>query len=179
MLKNSNFLRSAMTERFVVGLVGGPFGLKGFVKVRSFSGESDHLKRLEQVLLRRENTEQLREVEETMGSPPVLMMKFRGIDTPEAARTLTGAELITDRSHAAPLKAGEFYVEDLRGLEVRAVSGETLGHITDLIEGGGGDLAEVRLTTGELRLVPFRNEFLGDVDPEARKITLLAGWILE
>jgi 16S rRNA processing protein RimM len=168
-----------MTEQFVVGLVGGPFGLKGFVKVRSLSGESDHLKRLGQVLLRREKTEQILEVEETLGSSPVLMMKFKGIDTPEAAKTLGGAELIAGRSHAAPLKAGEFYVEDLRGLEVTAVSGDTLGHITDLIEGGGGDLAELRLTAGESRLVPFRNEFFGDIDWEARKIVLLAGWILE
>jgi 16S rRNA processing protein RimM len=168
-----------MTEQFVVGLVGGPFGLKGFVKVRSLSGEIGHFKRLEQVLLRQERTEQVREVEEVMGSPPVLMIKFKGIDTPEAARTLMGAELITDRSHAAPLKKGEFYVEDLRGLEVRALSGEVLGHITDLIEGGNGELAEVRLAAGEVRLVPFRDEFFGDVDPEARKAILLAEWILE
>jgi 16S rRNA processing protein RimM len=168
-----------MTEQFVVGLVGGPFGLKGFVKVRSLSGEIDHFKRLEQVLLRQEKTEQVREVEEIMGSSPVLMMKFKGIDTPEAAGTLRGAELISDRSHAAPLKKGEFYVEDLRGLEVRTLSGEILGHITDLIEGGNGELAEVRLTTGEVRLVPFRDEFFGDVDPEARKAILLTEWILE
>jgi 16S rRNA processing protein RimM len=168
-----------MTERFVVGLVGGPFGLEGFVKVRPLSGESDHLKRLDRVLLRREKTEQVWEVEETRGSSPVFMMKFKGIDSPEAARTLKGSELITDRSHAAPLKPGEWYVEDLRGLEVTAVSGETLGYITDLIEGGGGDLAEVRLSTGEFRLVPFRNEFLGDIDPKNRKVVLLAGWILE
>ncbi|MDR2101899.1 MAG: ribosome maturation factor RimM [Treponema sp.] len=168
-----------MTEQFVVGLVGAPFGLKGFVKVRPLSGEIDHLKQLKQVLLRQEKAEKVYEVEEVFSSSHVLTMKFQGIDTPEAARALKGAELVTDRSHAAPLKAGEFYVEDLRGLEVTTLSGEILGHITDIIEGGGGDLAEVGLTTGESRLVPFRNEFFGDIDPENRRAVLLVRWILE
>ncbi|MDR3166900.1 MAG: ribosome maturation factor RimM [Treponema sp.] len=168
-----------MTEQFVVGLVGAPFGLKGFVKVRPLSGETDHLKGLKKVLLRGEKAEGVYEVEETSSLSRILTMKFKGIDTPEAAKTLRGAELVTDRSHAVPLKPGEFYVEDLRGLEVTALSGEMLGHITDIIEGGGGELAELRLTTGEFRLVPFRDEFFGDIDPENRKAVLRVKWILE
>ncbi|MFP3090633.1 ribosome maturation factor RimM [Treponema sp. TIM-1] len=168
-----------MTGQFVVGLVGIPFGLKGFVKVRPLSGESAHIRRLGSVLLRKGLSEQTYEVEETAGSGAVLMMKFRGIDTPEAAKALTGAELVTDRVHAAPLKEGEFYIEDLRGIPVTLQTGETVGEITDVLEGGGGFLVEVRLPAGELRLIPFRNEFFGEVDPEKQRVLLLARWILE
>jgi 16S rRNA processing protein RimM len=125
------------------------------------------------------------EVEESSPSLPGLIMKFKGFDDPEAAKALGGAELIISREQASPLKPGEFYIEDLRGLPV--ISGEgsggeepaVLGHITDIVEGGGGDLAEIRLNTGESRFVPFRNEFFAPVNPESRRVILLAEWILE
>ena len=47
-----------------------------------------------------------------------------------------------------------------------------------MLEGGGGNLAEVKLPAGEKRLVPFRNEFFGDVDLNGGKIVLLEPWIL-
>jgi 16S rRNA processing protein RimM len=109
-------------------------------------------------------------------------MKFQGMDTPEAVGALKGAKLMADRSQAVPLKEGEFYVEDLKGLAVIAAdspSDEALGHITDILEGGNGELAELRLLSGELRLVPFRNEFFGDISIEKGRVVLLERWILE
>jgi 16S rRNA processing protein RimM len=104
-------------------------------------------------------------------------MKLQGIDSPEAAKSLSGAELIVQREQAAPLEEGEFYVEDLRSLEV-VYAGRTIGHITGVIEAGGGSLIEIRLASGETKLIPFRDEFLGDVDIEAKRAVLLQDWIL-
>ncbi|MDR2178199.1 MAG: ribosome maturation factor RimM [Treponema sp.] len=167
-----------MTERFVAALVGPPFGLEGFVKVRSLSGEIQHLLKLRRFTLRRGGREQVWELEAAEKAASFLLMKFRGIDSPEAARTLGGAEILLDREDAAPLRPGEYYIEDLKGVEVYAGS-EALGTITGIIEGGGGNLAELCLKTGEIRLVPFRNEFFGDIDVEGRRAELLCRWILE
>jgi 16S rRNA processing protein RimM len=169
-------------QKFVAGIVGPPFGLKGFVKIRSLSGEWDYLSRLEEVSLRREGRERIYQIEAKIPSASSLAFKFKGIDTPEAVKTLTGAELLVDRADAAPLREGEFYVEDLRGMEVTAERPEgplVLGHIADVIEGGGGDLVEVRLVSGKLRFVPFRKEFFGTIDCQGRRAELLAEWILE
>ena len=106
-------------------------------------------------------------------------MRFSGIQSPEAAAALKGAEVIVDREYAAPLKEGEYYVEDLKSLEVVTAAGESLGHIADVVEGGGGDLLEITLVCGETRLAPFRKEFFGDISLEEGKITLLEPWILE
>ncbi|MDR2486044.1 MAG: ribosome maturation factor RimM [Treponema sp.] len=168
-----------MTERFVAALIGAPFGVKGFVKVRSLSGEYDHLRRLKSVVIRLGGAERLWEVEESIPINRALAMRFRGIDSPEAAKSLNGAELITDRAHAAPLKDNEFYVEDLQGLAVISDSGEALGHITGVVEGGGGSLVEIRLVSGEVKLAPFRNEFFGDIRLETGKAVLLCPWVLE
>jgi 16S rRNA processing protein RimM len=183
-----------LIETFSLAVVGSPFGLKGFVKVKSLSGEISHLESLKNVYLKQGGTQKAFNIEEIMPfggtgqqekSSEFLLMKFEGFDSPESAKILTGAELIGDRSQAAPLKDGEFYIEDLKGLEVvAAVAGSAssagiLGHITDILEGGGGELAEIKILSGESRLVPFRKEFFGDISIEKRQIVLLEQWILE
>lgn len=182
--------------------MGAPFGLKGFIKVRSLSGETGHLFDLRTVTLRfpnkheaRGGEERLYEVEETGGSGSAALVKFKGIDSPEAARLLTGAELVVSRENAAALGKNEYYVEDLRGIRVVAGGappptdgaeesacagdGEALGTVTDVLEGGGGELLEIRLPSGELRLAPFRSEFFGEVNPEKGLAVLLQRWILD
>ena len=181
-----------MTDSFTLAVIGSPFGLKGHVKVKSLSGETAHLASLKSVMLRHKNTDNEKPINIEESAPCIsqkgqdelswILMKFEGIDSPEAAKNLTGAELIADRSLAAPLKQGEYYIEDLKGLNVvtsDAANAGVLGFINDIIEGGNGNLAEIRLVTGGIRLVPFRNEFFGDISLEHGSIILLETWILE
>ena len=167
-----------MAKKFIIGTVGAPFGLKGFVKVRSCSGEIEHLLKLQSVIVNKDGKERVFRVEETAPALPAVLIRFEGIDSPEAAKTLNGAELLTERKYAAPLNDGEFYIEDLKGQPVIAENSE-IGHITDIIEGGGGELAEIRLISGELKLIPFRREFFAEINPEKGRIVLQNLWILE
>ena len=118
-------------------------------------------------------------MEETVFQEGTVLIRFAGINNPEEAAFLKGAEIIAPRENAASLKEGEYYVEDLKGLEVVDREGKTLGHILAVMEGGGGNLAEVKLLSGFERLVPFRKEFFGDVNLKEGKIVLLENWILE
>jgi 16S rRNA processing protein RimM len=170
--------------------VGGPFGVKGWVKIRSLSGETAHLLSLNSlnslnekkgVLLRRGEDSREYVLEGVSSSP--LAFKFLGIDSPEAAKELRGAEILLPRENAAPLNEGEFYIEDPRGLKLfirkNTDTEEAIGSISDMHEGGGGFLAEILLFSGEKKLVPFRNEFFGPVDPASGRAELLNPWILE
>jgi len=168
-----------MTEKFIIGLVGSPFGVNGFLKVHSCSGEIDHLLNLSSVIVSKGGKEKLLKVEETAPALPSVLVRFAGINSPEAAKELTGAQLLAGRDKAAPLNEGEFYIEDLKGLPVTADNGDVIGQITDIIEGGGGELAEIKLSGGEIRLVPFRKEFFPEIDPVNSRIVLKNLWILE
>jgi 16S rRNA processing protein RimM len=168
-----------VTERFVVGLVGSPFGIKGFLKIHPCSGEIEHLLKLKSVIISKDGKEQLFHIEESASAPPVVLMRFASIDSPEKAKALVGAQLIVGREDAAPLIKGEFYIEDLKGQSVFTENGESIGQIIDIIEGGGGELAEIKLSNGETRLVPFRKEFFSEISPEKGKIILQNLWILE
>jgi 16S rRNA processing protein RimM len=163
-----------VTEKFIIGLVGAPFGVKGFVKVRPCGGEIGHLLKLESVIVSKDGKERFLQIEESAPhTNQAVLIRFAGIDCPEKAKSLNGAKLLAGREQANPLKTGEFYVEDLKGLEV------TIGHITDIIEGGGGEMAEIKLSSGETKLVPFRREFFSEISPEKGKVTLQNLWILE
>ncbi|MDR3019858.1 MAG: ribosome maturation factor RimM [Treponema sp.] len=178
-----------MKEKFIIGLVGAPFGIKGFVKIRSLSGEIDHLLELESVIVSKDGVEQLLKIEEASPSPPSI--RFAGFDNPEKAKTLSGAQLLGGRDQAAPLDEGEFYIEDLKGLPVLTENGEEIGIVCDVIEGGGGDLVEIKLTDGveldnvpvgqkgEKKLIPFRKEFFPEICPKKGKLVLKNLWILE
>ena len=163
---------------FTLGLVGPPFGLKGFVKIKPFSGEAGHFFRMKEITLRKGGIDEKRGVAEITTNGEMLLIRFMGIESPEAAAGLNGAEIIAEREFAAPLKTGEFYVEDLKGLDI--LNGEeNLGQISDIVEGGGGFLAEVKLTSGLIKFVPFRNEFFGEVNLDLGTIILLEPWILD
>jgi len=162
-----------MTEKFIIGQVGSPHGIKGFVKVHSCSGETEHLLKIKTITLRKDGKERTLGIEESIAKPPSVLMRFEGIDSPEIAKTFSGAQLIADRNHAAPLNEGEFYIEDLKGLPVYSDNDEIIGHVTDIIEGGGGELAEVKLLSdGKKILWPFRKEFFEEISPEKGRLTL-------
>jgi 16S rRNA processing protein RimM len=145
------------------------------------SGEIDHLLKLKSVIINKNDKEQLYQIEESAPAniPSAVLMRFNGIETPEDAKTLNGGELLVEREQAAPLNDGEFYIEDLKGLLVMTVDGQSIGQITDIIEGGGTELAEIKLLNGEKRLVPFRDEFITGVCLEKKQVVLQNLWILE
>jgi 16S rRNA processing protein RimM len=167
-----------MVEKFIIGHVGAPFGIKGFVKIRSLSGELDHLLKLKSVIISKDGNEQVYQIEESSPAPPVVLMRFSGINTPEAVKTLTGGQLIAGREQASTLNEGEYYIEDLKGFPV-VFGQQPVGHIKDIIEGGGGNLVEIRLCNGDIKLVPFMDEFFYEIIPGKDILILKNLWILE
>ncbi len=164
-------------ERLVIGLIRTSHGLKGHLKVRSLSGEVDHFFDLEEITIRKEGREKVYPVEEFKLLGDNLLMKLRGIDNPEDAKILAGAEVLVSRDQAAPLEEGEFYQADLVGCRV-VHQGEDLGVIKSIFEGGAADLLEV-VTHGGTFMVPFQEHYIGEVDLKAKTLELLTPWLLQ
>ncbi|MBD5439344.1 MAG: 16S rRNA processing protein RimM [Treponema sp.] len=195
-----------------VGFVRGSHGLTGEVRIESASGRYDHIAVLKEVTLVQKGISAKYAVENARVAGNVLYVKFAGVDSPEAAKKLNGAALQTSRENACPLKEGEWYVEDLKkcslvyfgeenGLgndvaptdDVRSRS--VVGSITDVLEGGAGELLEVLLSEDcdvlkeEVKLnankkprtvyVPFNETHVGKVDIPNKSVQLMHLWILE
>ena len=106
-------------ERITVARIGKTHGVKGYVKVNSFSGSYDHFGDIEEgTLVFRHGKEISVRIEEVVPFGDRVLLKFVGYDSPEAARTLTGGELWVDKKHAAPLGKDEYYIADLKGCSV-------------------------------------------------------------
>ena len=186
-----------------VAFVRGPHGLSGEFKVESASGRYEHIAQLKEVTLRLKGETTLYKVERVEGSQNAFYMKLAGVDSPEAARKLNGAELRVPREKALQPKEDEWLIEDLKNCSLvyyenglaNEVAPVVIGSITDVLEGGAGDLLEVVLSescgllddsvkktsAGKPRtvLVPFNERHIGKVDVEAKTVQLTHLWILE
>lgn len=195
-----------------VGFVRGSHGLTGEVRIESASGRYDHIAVLKEVTLVQKGISAKYAVENARVAGNVLYMKFAGVDSPEVAKKLNGAALQTSRENACPLKEGEWYVEDLKkcslvyfgeenglGNDVAPTddirSRSVVGSITDVLEGGAGELLEVLLSEDcdvlkeEVKLnankkprtvyVPFNETHVGKVDIPNKSVHLMHLWILE
>ncbi|MFP4407928.1 MAG: ribosome maturation factor RimM [Spirochaetaceae bacterium] len=160
-----------------IGRISGTHGLRGDVKVESFSGEYDHFDFLETVLLRKDGRERQIAVQAVKRSGGKAVVSLAGIESVEDAARLRGWELWASREQAAPLRNEEYYIADVIGLSVTE-QGETLGSVTAVYDGGQGELLEVDL--GERKaLLPFLAVYVKSVDLEAGRIELWERWILE
>ena len=170
----------------ITGRVRGTFGLEGFIKIESCSGEYEHFLSLKEIMLRlpvREAEEQCLEityqVEECVVRTADALLKLRGINSPEAAKKLHGADILVPRDMACPLERGEFYINDLCNSDL-VYKGNSVGTIADVVEGGGGFLLEVsEAATGRTVYIPFRSQFIGKINIPAKQVELMHRWILE
>ncbi len=158
-------------DRLAVGAVHAAHGTAGEVRVKSFSGETGHLLRLDEVALRRGTAERPMRVEACRPASPDVLVKFAGIDDRTAAQALVGWELWVDRALAAPLAKGEYYATDLCRCGV-FVGDERVGSVTGVCATGHAPLLEVRTGDGRTVMVPFTEHFVGEVDAAAGRIEL-------
>ena len=189
--------------QFVVGFIRGTHGFMGECKVESASGEYEHLLDLKEVTLKYGDQQKETKVESVSLGNAVAYFKFKGIDSDTEIKKYSRWEILVPRKYAKPLKKGEWYIEDLRNcsLVYEGDGPATLdapvvtGTITDVLEGGAGYLLEVSLSEscnciadelkttpeGKPRVVyvPFRKEFIGNVDIQKGTVQLMHLWILE
>ncbi len=173
----------------VTGYVRSAHGLGGFVRVESVSGEYGHIAALTEAVLRFPRSGgavKTYRIEAMDASASSALVKFVGVDGPDRARELAGAEILVPRDMACPLAEGEHYVDDLCQC-VLVHEGTPVATVIGVVEGGTGDLLEVALTDGSVpdqsanktRLVPLCEEFVGKIDTAAKTVELKHRWILE
>ena len=159
-------MNSPESEWVTVALLGKTRGNRGELTAFSLSSKPERFENLREVYLF--GSGEKYEVEETWFHLRTLIFKFRGVDTISDAEKLVGAEVRVPLSERAPLDAGEYYESDLIGCEVfERSTGESLGRVSALQDGGGAGLLEV----GEL-LIPFSKAICVEIDPAAKRITV-------
>lgn len=141
-------------KRLPMGTISGVHGVKGWVKVYSYTQPRDNIVKYDQWYLSHRG--QVKPVKLTGGQSTGrgVIAKIEGIDDREQALALKGAEILIDRSELPALPEGEYYWVDLEGLKVVTVDGVDLGTVSHLMETGANDVFVVKGEDRE-RLIPF------------------------
>lgn len=137
-----------------VGQVSGVFGVKGWVKVYSFTEPRENILQYSPWILQKNS--QIHEVKLLGGrrQGSLVVAELQGIGDRDLAAELMGAEILIRKQQLPKASDGEYYWADLIGLEVRNQEGCKLGKVDYLLETGANDVLVV--VDGDVeRLIPF------------------------
>jgi 16S rRNA processing protein RimM len=153
----------------VVGQIAGAFGVKGEVRVRSFTDDPEAIFEYGPLL-------------DIAGNVVLTPVRHRSLNDlfsvtakeqhqREAWEAMRGTLLHAPRAALPEVEEGEVYVADLIGARVVHVDGRDLGVVKTVQNFGAGELLEIKPSTGATFLLPFTEENFPGVDMGARVLT--------
>lgn len=155
-----------------VGRLHGAFGVRGEVKLESFTDPLRSIARYQPWILRdARGIERACEGVRVREGGKGLIATMPGIEDKDAADALRGTEVLVPRSALPPPAEDEFYWVDLEGLRVVNVEGTDFGIVSHLFSTGAND---VLVAQGEReRMIPFvLPDYIRSVDFEAGVVTV-------
>ena len=147
----------------MLGRISGLFGVKGWVKVFSYTRPREAIIDYDHWLLKKGGTWQAASIVEGKRHGRSVIAQFEGVESRDQAAELVGCDIGIARDDLPKAEDGSYYWADLEGLQVVNRDGTELGRVAYLMETGAND---VLVTEGEReRLIPFIAEkVILDVD---------------
>lgn len=157
-------------EYVVIGKLGATYGIKGWLKVNSFTEATEDILSYKPWYI--EDKTEWKPFKISAGRPygKGVIIHIAGFDTPEQARLFTGKKIAIKRSQLPTLLKQEFYWSDLIGLTVVNSQQQTLGIVTSLIETGSNDVLVLKDSNNKEHGVPYLSSVILEVDLEAKII---------
>lgn len=158
------------SRRVCVGVVTGPQGVQGAVRIKSFTEVPEGIAGygpLEDETGRRQFDLHLCGV-----AKGVVIARLPGVGDRDEAEALRGLRLYLPRSALPQPEAEEFYHADLIGLEAVLGDGTRVGHVRAIYDFGAGDTLELERDSGPPVLVPFTRAVVPVVAPAEGRLVL-------
>lgn len=137
-----------------MGALGSSFGVKGWMKVRSFASQPENLFDYSPWFIRQRGAEWCEvQVEEYRPHGNDFVVKLNVASTPEEAKAYAGAEIGIRRSSLPPVPEGTYYLCDIEGCTVIGLEGVMLGKVSRIRDYGATPILECLPLTTWLRNV--------------------------
>ena len=151
-------------ERVCLGAIVGVHGVRGEVKVKSFTADDTDIDAYG-VLENKDGSKSFA-LKVVGRSKELLRCKIKGIIDRNAAENLIGTELYVNREVLPELDEEEYYLTDLIGLKVVEKSSEIeVGTVAGVYNFGAGDILEIKLIeNNKLEMIPFTKEYVPEVE---------------
>ncbi len=159
-----------MNKYLELGQIVNVKGLKGEVKVNSFTDDNTKFERIPKVFIKQKNNLTELEIEKVGYSKNQVIIKFKNINTIEEAEKLRNSYIVVNREIFGELPEGVYYIADLIGLDVYTESDEYLGKVDDIFSTGSNDVYVVKDELGKQKLLPGIDEVIRKIDLKSGKI---------
>lgn len=160
---------SNQSDWVVIGRFGRPQGLKGFIRVISFTEPEQSIFEYSPWYQHHNGQWMPIALEGSVKQHNTLLVKVAGYEQREHLATLTHTEIWVARSQLPVLADGEYYWQDMLHMQVFTQTGTLLGEITSLLSTGSND---VLVVCGEKRhLIPYvKGLYILSVDSTQHKM---------
>ena len=151
-----------MEKYLELGQIVNTFGIRGQVKVKPFTDDIKKFDTFKEIFVEKKNQLQSFQIEKVNYSKGMVILKLKGIETPEQAETLRNCYIKMDRKNAKKLPEGTYYIADDEE--------ELLGKVDYIYNTGSSDIYVVKNDEGKEILLPAIKDVLKQVDLENKKI---------
>ena len=147
-------------NQIILGKVGAVYGIKGWLKIHSFTGDTEAILDYFPWSLKLGNNTQTVEITDWRKHNKGLIVKVAKIDDRDEAQALVGSEILVSEATLPDLPQGDFYWRDLIGMSVVTNKGYDLGVVVDMMETGANDVLVVKANLNDgfskkERLIPY------------------------
>ncbi len=155
---------AASSSRICLGVIVGAKGIKGEVRIKSFTEDPFDVGSYGPV--ETEDGSRKWTVKVVGESKGTVTAQLKGLTDRNEAEALKGQKLYVDRSQLPEADDGTYYHADLVGLKAVLTTGEEIGSVLALYNFGAGDIIEVGHGQKDATLVPFSDEAVVEVNIE-------------
>ncbi|MDR3231704.1 MAG: ribosome maturation factor RimM [Synergistaceae bacterium] len=173
--KNDGTDRELLTRKISIGYISAAHGVRGEIRIVPLTDYPERFSHMDSLKLYSPEGAFVRalRIRNIRGDAGRGELIVEGDPTDrDEAKALVGLSIMIDPEERAPLTKGEFWVDDLIGLQVRDGEGHALGRVSDFFATGGSELYEVRDEDGALHYIPAVAEFVKDIDLSSGTITV-------
>lgn len=166
-------------EHVVLGKLTSPYGVKGWLKVYSYTSPMEGILDYAEWVLCHQGRLERRRLVQGRRHGKGLVALVEGIEDRNAAEALAGAEILLPKAELPELGGDDVYWHQLEGLRVITRDGVVLGRVDYLFETGANDVLVVKGGLDEAslddreRLLPYLpGEVIVDLDLAAGVMTV-------
>jgi 16S rRNA processing protein RimM len=159
-----------LARSILLAAVMGAQGLKGEVKVKTFTASPEALRAYG--VLHDDNGRTYEITAFRAGKPGEAVIAFKGISNRETAEALRGTQLFVTREKLPVTDADEFYHADLIGLEAFDAEGRLVGKVAAIHNFGASDVIEITRADGDGVMLAFTKETVPVIDIAGGRIEI-------
>jgi 16S rRNA processing protein RimM len=153
-----------------MGRISAPHGLKGWIKIQPFTQEIQSLLNYTEWWVGREGQWQQHRISESAVHGSTVIARLEGFADRDAAAGLRGRDVAVPRDAMPENREGEFYWNDLLGMEVAHRNSTGLGRVAKILETGANAVLVVQ--GDKEMLVPFIEDVIVSVDLKGKKLVV-------